>query len=85
MDIHITPKLREALHSLQQAGDALTRCRGGWHDKARPGVIVTMRTANVLVNAGLAAFDSDWIPSLLELTPRGRIAADALPAARAAA
>lgn len=85
MNMHITPKLREALHALQQAGGRLTRCRGGWHDATHPGAVVTMRTANVLANAGLAAFDSDWIPSLLELTPRGRLAAETLPVRRAAA
>lgn len=45
----------------------------------------TAKRYNVLANAGLAAFDSDWIPSLLEITPRGRIAAEALPVRRAAA
>ena len=69
----LTPKPREAVLSAIHAPDhALVRCCGGYFDRtARPAPIVTVRTANTLVDMGLANYDHPIVPSRLILTPAG--------------
>ncbi|MFN3310119.1 MAG: hypothetical protein ACK40R_00235 [Thermomonas sp.] len=69
----LTPKPHEALLLAHGAtGHGLQRCRGGWCDKARPGTpVVTTRTANTLVDMGLADYDDAMLPSTLTLTAYG--------------
>ena len=70
----ITPKLREALQCAASAPNAtLVRCCKGFRPAgqfaSRP--VVTRRTANTLVNAGLADYNDRQLPSSLTLTPKG--------------
>lgn len=75
----ITPKLGEALQIALDAGHTLVRCANGFHDHGAQfhaeykGRIpsITRRTANTLVNAGLADYNDRKIPSSLTLTPKG--------------
>ena len=77
--MEITPKLGEALLIALNAGHTLVRCAGGFHDAGArhypeyEGRIpsITRRTANTLVNAGLADYNDRQIPSSLTLTPKG--------------
>ena len=68
----LTPKLRDALQCAAGAPNyTLTRCRAGFRRAGQPSAVVTRRTANHLVNDGLAAFDDPELPSTLELTGDG--------------
>lgn len=75
----ITPKLGEALLIALDAGHTLVRCASGFHDHGAQfhaeyeGRIpsITRRTANTLVNAGLADYNDRQLPSSLTLTPKG--------------
>lgn len=74
----LTPKPREAVLSAFHAPDhALARCCGGYFDRTPrpflhgPAPVVTVRTANTLVEMGLADYDDPFIPSMLRLTDSG--------------
>lgn len=87
----LTPKLQDAV---QLAGAAtahtLNRCRGGWYNRSAPAApqgaqVVTTRTANTLVEMGLADYDDATLPSALTLTPAGIAEAARAQPMRAAA
>lgn len=71
----LTPKPRDALLAAFRARQhSLTRCRGGFSDTASavsPASIVTVRTANALVDMRLAIYDHPRIPLRLSLTADG--------------
>lgn len=72
--VSITPKPREALQAMQANGGTVKRGRGGF---IAPTTVITRRTANHLVEHGLAQFDNADFPSQLRLTSAGaRIAAE---------
>ena len=80
----LTPKLLEGVRLAHAAaGHTLNRCRGGWYDRShylapQGAPTVTTRTANALVEMGLAEYDCDALPSSLTLTAAG--IAEASPA-----
>lgn len=83
----LTPKLQDALLSAFHApGVTLNRCAAGYFDRSRgprpaAGAAVTVRTANALVQDGLAEFNDPHVPSSLTLTPAGiRLASATLDA-----
>lgn len=79
----ITPMLREALLALHALPAPAKRTRGGF---AIGFDIITRRTANTLVDHGLARFDNDSVPSELSATSAGkRIAVELAAAPRAKA
>lgn len=74
----LTPKIGDALIvALEAPGNTLTRCAGGFRDPAAHLYpegrqdIVTRRTGNALVNAGLADYNDRRIPSSMTLTRKG--------------
>lgn len=73
----LTPKPQAAvLLAFNAAGHTLNRCRGGWYDRSHNAApqgapTVTTRTANALVEMGLAEYDCDALPSSLTLTAAG--------------
>lgn len=70
----LTPKLREAaLLAFHAPGVTLTRCCGGWRDPSKGGQspVVTTRTANTMVDTGLAIYNEPLVPSALTLIPAG--------------
>ena len=70
----LTPKLREAaLLAFHAPGVTLTRCCGGWRDPSQGAAspVVTTRTANTLVETGMAVYNEPLVPSALTLTPSG--------------
>lgn len=83
----LTPKLQDAV---QLAGTAaahtLNRCRDGWYNRTANAApqgaqVVTTRTANALVDMGLAEYDDDALPSALTLTEHGAAEAARIVAA----
>ena len=87
----LTPKLQDAVQLAGTAADhTLNRCRGGWYNRSasaspQGAQVVTTRTANALVELGLATYDDDTIPNALTLTLAGIAeAARALPMRAAA-
>lgn len=87
----LTPKLHAAVQ-LAHAANAhtLNRCRGGWYDRShntapQGAQVVTTRTANALVDMGLAEYDDDTLPSCLTLTKAGIAEAARAQPLRAAA
>lgn len=86
-----TPKLQDALLLAFAASQhTLNRCRGGWFDRSRNPApqgaeVVTTRTANALVDMGLAAYDDPRLPCALALTAHGTAQAAHLCGARKAA
>lgn len=87
----LTPKLQEALLlAFNATAHQLNRCRGGWFDRSANAApqgaqVVTTRTANALVDMGLAEYDDDTIPSALTLTQTGIAEAARVQPLRAAA
>ena len=87
----LTPKLQAAVQLAHAAtGHTLNRCRGGWYDRSHNAApqgaeVVTTRTANALVDMGLAEFDDDTLPSRLTLTDAGIAEAARAQPLRAAA
>lgn len=73
----LTPKPQEALLLAHGAANhTLNRCRGGWFNRSsnpapQASEVVTTRTANTLVDMGLAEYDDAMLPSALTLTPAG--------------
>lgn len=73
----LTPKPQEALLlAFAATNHTLHRCRGGWYDRSRnpapqTAAVVTTRTANTLVEMGLADYDDATLPSALTLTAHG--------------
>lgn len=79
----ITPKLREALLALHAQATPAKRTRGGF---AAGTHIITRRTANTLVEHGLALYDNANFPSQLRATSAGkRIGVELAAAPRAKA
>ena len=86
----LSQKPREAvLAAFHAPGVTLSRCCGGFFDRCKgpDAPKVTVRTANTLVESGIAVYDDPAVPGELTLTPDGiaearRIAAEA-PRARA--
>jgi len=80
----LTPKPEEALLAAHGAQDGtLNRCRGGWYDRSQHpspagGLVITSRTANALVDMGLAEYDNPYIPSALYITHDGIAQAQAI-------
>lgn len=87
----LTPKPQEALLLAHGAANhTLNRCRGGWYDRSRNPApqnaeVVTTRTANTLVEMGLADYDDATLPSALTLTEHGAAEAARITGARQAA
>lgn len=87
----LTPKPQAAvLLAFNAAGHTLNRCRGGWYDRSHNAAplgaeVVTARTANTLVDMGLAEYDDDALPSALTLTEAGIAEAARAQPMRAAA
>jgi hypothetical protein len=54
-------------------GVSLSRCPGGFRDADKPysRTVVTTRTANLLVDEGVAVYDDPYCPRTLTLTPAG--------------
>lgn len=83
----LTPKPQEALLLAHGAANhTLNRCRGGWYDRSRNPApqnaeVVTTRTANTLVEMGLADYDDPMLPSGLTLTKHGTAEAARIVAA----
>lgn len=83
----LTPKPQEALLLAHAAANhTLNRCRGGWYDRSRGAApqeseVVTTRTANTLVEMGLADYDDATLPSALTLTSHGATEAARIVAA----
>ena len=70
----LTPKPREAvLAAFHAPGVTLERCCGGFFDPGKGPALpkVTVRTANTLVETGMAVYDDPIIPNTLTLTPDG--------------
>lgn len=86
-----TPKLQQALLlTFSAANHTLNRCRAGWYDRRRGAApqeseVVTTRTANALVDMGLADYDDAMLPSALTLTAHGADQAARIAGARQAA
>ena len=87
----LTPKPQEALLLARGAAThTLNRCRGGWFNRSsnpapQASEVVTTRTANTLVDMGLAEYDDAMLPSALTLTPAGIAEAARAQPMRAAA
>lgn len=82
----LTPKLQAALLAAFHApAVTLNRCNGGFFDRGRGPVpldVITRRTAQALVDGGMAVFDDATVPSCITLTPDGiQLARDASKAA----
>ncbi len=77
----ITPNLSDALRALSRAPNGrLTRAhRGFGHTGITNAPLITRRTANALVCAGLADFNDRFLPSSLTLTEKGQVMAGTLP------
>ena len=70
----LTQKPREAvLAAFHAPGVSLSRGPFGYqdHSKGAHAPVVTVRTANTLIEAGIAVYDDPIIPSVLTLTPVG--------------
>ena len=87
----LTPKPQEALLLASAATNhTLHRCRGGWFNRscnpaAQASEVVTTRTANTLVDMGLAEYDDAMLPSALTLTSHGATEAARIIGAKQAA
>lgn len=87
----LTPKPQEALLlAFAATNHTLHRCRGGWFNRssnpaAQASEVVTTRTANTLVDMGLADYDDPMLPSALTLTIRGATEAARIIGAKQAA
>lgn len=85
----LTPKLRDAVLLAQAApAHTLHRCRLGWHNRSHAAAgaqAVTTRTANALVDMGLADYDDAALPAALTLTTAGLAEAARAQPMRAAA
>lgn len=81
----LTPKLEEGLQlAFHAPGVTLKRGRAGFFNEAQgpDSPAVTIRTANTLVDMGMAEFNDPIVPSSLTLTPYGiKTWRDAHPAA----
>lgn len=87
----LTPKPQEALLlAYAAANHTLHRCRGGWFNRSsnpapQASEVVTTRTANTLVDMGLAEYDDAMLPSALTLTNHGATEAARIIGAKQAA
>lgn len=84
----ITEKFGDALLlALHAPGHCLTRCRNGFHTPRQVCEVthVTRRTANAIVNAGLATYNDRIVPSAMTLTTAGVARAQAIAPVQAAA
>ena len=87
----LTPKPQEALLLAHGAANhTLNRCRGGWfHRSSDPAPqaseVVTTRTANTLVDMGLAEYDDAMLPSAPPPTSPGATEAARIIGAKQAA
>lgn len=87
----LTPKPQEALLlAYAAANHTLHRCRGGWFNRSRnpaqqASEVVTTRTANTLVDMGLAEYDDAMLPSALTLPIHGATEAARIIGAKQAA
>lgn len=87
----LTPKPQEALLLAYAATNhTLHRCRGGWFNRSsnpapQASEVVTTRTANTLVDMGLADYDDAMLPSALTLTSHGATEATLIIGAKQAA
>ena len=87
----LTPKLQQALLlAFTATNHTLNRCRGGWYDRShntapQASEVVTTRTANTLVEMGLAEYDDAMLPSALTLTSHGATEAARIIGAKQAA
>lgn len=86
----LSPKPREAvLAAFHAPGVTLSRGPAGYQDRTKgaDAPVVTVRTANTLIDGFLAVYDDPAVPSALTLTPHGiaegRRIADAPKAAAA--
>ena len=87
----LTPKPQEALLLAHGAANhTLNRCRGGWFNRSsnpapQASEVVTTRTANTLVDTGMAESDDAMLPSALTLTGNGATEAARIIGAKQAA
>lgn len=87
----LTPKPQEALLlAFAATNHTLHRCRGGWFNRSsnpapQTSEVVTTRTANTLVDMGLAEYDDAMLPSALTLTSHGATEAARIIGAKQAA
>lgn len=77
----LTPKLADALRHLSRANNGrIGRAhRGFGFTGITNSPLITRRTANALVCAGLADYNDRFLPSAITLTEKGQIVALTLP------